>query len=308
MAKNIAVMITTLRKSMPRILFVAVMCAIILTQRDIAQLKTTVAKNDTSNSFISRKTAITCGIAIHSAFAIVLEYRWWWRDNYHAFDFQDEGFLDDYSLGVDKVGHFYISYFYFNALYNVMKWGGYDESTTMWVSVIVPALYAISLEIGDGFSQYEFAPDDLLANSLGLGYAVLNAKYPYLNNFKFKWSYIPTEKYRGRLNYPITNDYDGHIYWLSFKIHNLLPELIKQYWPKFLNLAIGYGSQNASMGSSGPMKRKFAIALDYNLAELPLNGDTWDSLKNIFDLFHFPAPGLRYIEGERPQFKPLLLN
>lgn len=80
-------------------------------------------------------------------------------------------------MGVDKVGHIYTSYLYFNPLYNVMKWGGYDESTTMWVSVIVPALYAISLEIGDGFSHYEFAPDDLLANSLGLGYAVLNTQY-----------------------------------------------------------------------------------------------------------------------------------
>ncbi len=55
----------------------------------------------------------------------------------------------------------------------------------MWVSVTIPALYAISLEIGDGFSHYEFAPNDLLANALRLGYGVLQRRYQYLDNFTF---------------------------------------------------------------------------------------------------------------------------
>jgi hypothetical protein len=91
-------------------------------------------------------------------------------------------------------------------------------------------------------------------------------------------------------------------------MHNLLPEPAKQYWPKFLNLAVGFGAINASVGSTEPMKRKYVISLDYNLTELPLNGDTWETVKYIFDLLHFPAPGVRNVEGERPQFKPLLLN
>jgi hypothetical protein len=283
-------------------------CGICVFSQSIAQVEDLTTRNDTTSSFFSRKTTLTYGIALHSALAIVLEYKWWWKNDYHPFEEEDEGFLNDYSLGVDKFGHFYISYFYFNALQNLMKWGGYDESTTMWVSVTIPALYAISIELGDGFSHYEFAPDDLVANALGLGYGVLQRRYQYLENFIFKWSYIPTGVYRGRLNYPITNDYDGHIYWLSFKMHNLLPEPVKQYWPKFLNLAVGYGAINASIGSTEPMKRKYAISLDYNLTELPLDGDTWETVKNIFDLLHFPAPGVRNVEGERSQFKPLLLN
>ena len=261
-----------------------------------------------SASFAGRKSAITYGIGIHTVLAIGLEYRWWWQDNYHPFQFEIEGFFDDYSLGVDKAGHFYTSYFYFNALYNTMKWGGYDESTTMWVSIVIPALYAVSLEIGDGFSNYKFAPDDILANSLGIGYGVLQKKYPVLNNFIFKWSYYPAGKYAAGLSHSLSNDYDGHIYWLSFKVDHLLPPSFQGCWPKFLNLAIGYGAKNVSQGSEGPMTRKFAVSLDYNLTELPLTGDTWEAIKNIFDLLHFPAPGVRIIDGERAQFKPLLLN
>ena len=291
-----------------RSILILLICGICLCNRCSAQLEDTTAKNDTAAGLFSRKATLTYGIAIHSALAIILEYKWWWHNDYHPFEIEDEGFLDDYSLGVDKFGHFYTSYFYFNALQNLMRWGGYDETTKLWVSVSIPALYAISLEIGDGFSHYEFAPDDLLANALGLGYGILQRKYRYLDNFIFKWSYIPTGEYRGRFNYPITNDYDGHIYWLSFKMHNLLPEPVKQYWPKFLNLAVGYGAVNASVGSTMPMKSKYAISLDYNLTELPLEGETWETVKNIFDLLHFPAPGVRNVQGERPQFKPLLLN
>ena len=291
-----------------RILFVFFACAMVLPQRGIAQLGTTATESDSAYSMMSRKTAITIGVGVHSALAIVLEYKWWWKGNYHPFTIQREGFWNDYSLGVDKFGHFFTSYFYFNALYNTLRWGGYDESTTMWVSVVVPALYAISLELGDGYSMYQFSPDDLLANSLGLGCAVLQVKHPFLKNFLFKWSYYPLGKRYAGLHNPPSNDYDGHIYWLSFQVHNLLPESVKGYWPRFLNLAVGYGSKNASLESTGPMKRKFAVSLDYNLTELPLNGETWNAIKNIFDLIHFPAPGIRNIEGERPQFKPLLLN
>lgn len=292
-----------------RCLIVSVLiCVIAFSERASSQAEDLTVKEDTTQSFLSRKTAITIGVSVHSALAIVLEYHWWWRGNYHPFRFEVEGFLNDYSLGVDKAGHFYTSYFYQNALYRTMRWGGYDESTAAWVSVVVPVLYATSLEIGDGFSIYQFSPDDLVANFLGITYGALQLKYPVLRDFNFKWSYYPAGKYAASADHPLSNDYDGHIYWLSFRLHNLLPESMKPYWPKFLNLAIGYSAKNASLESIGPMKRKFAISLDYNLTELPLTGETWETIKNIFDLLHFPAPGVRYIEGERPQFKPLLLN
>lgn len=261
-----------------------------------------------STSILSRRNIVAGSVAVHSALAIVLEYRWWWRGNYHPFSVQFEGFFGDYSRGVDKAGHLFTSYFYFHALYNTMRWGGYDESTTMWVSLVVPALYALSLEIGDGYSTYQFAPDDLMANVLGLGYGYLQTRYPYLKNFNFKFSYFPTAAHPLTLAHPISNDYDGHIYWLSFGMHDLLPQRIEDFWPRFLNLAVGYGAKNASLGSTGSITRKFAVALDYSLTELPLSGETWETIKNIFDLLHFPAPGVRSIEGERAEFTPLLLN
>ena len=264
-------------------------------------------RDTTSSSILTRKSLITTGIIAHTAFTFALEYKWWWQGNYHPFGFVNEHFWHDYSLGVDKMGHFYTHHVYFHALYQLLDWGGYDESTVWWGSVTIPALYGLSLEIGDGYSSYLFSPEDLIADFLGIGYGVLQVKYPYLNNFKVKWSYYPSS-HLNTFNHPFSEDYDGHIYWVSANVHDLLPASLQGYWPRFLNIAVGYGGKNISNDDSGPLRRKLAIALDYNLMTIPLNGETWDRVKYIIDLFHLPAPGVKMIQDEHPQVKPLLLN
>ena len=101
-------------------------------------------------------------------------------------------------------------------------------------------------------------------------------------------------------------------------MHNLLSESAQAYWPKFLNLSIGYGGENIygrppwapgpEIVSSGTPARKFVISLDYNLSSLSTTTDTWTALKHIFDLFHYPAPAVRFVQGKSPVFKPFLLN
>jgi hypothetical protein len=289
-----------------RLFLAAIFCTIFLGSSS-AQLLNPPEQGDTTRSLLTRKNVITAGIVAHTAFTFVLEYKWWWEGNYHPFGFVQEGFLNDVALGVDKFGHFYTHHVYFHALYNILKWGGYDESMVLWASTIVPALYGLSLEIGDGYSSYLFSTEDLVADLLGIGYGLLQVKHPFFNNLKIKWSYFPVVHVNS-FDHPFSEDYDGHIYWLSANVHNLLPESAQNYWPRFLNVAVGYGGKNISAGSEGPKLRKLAIALDYNLIVLPLNGETWDPIKNIIDLFHFPAPGVRIIETEPAEIKPVLLH
>ena len=55
----------------------------------------------------------------------------WWQGRAHPFNFYNEGWFNDYSLGVDKAGHTFASYFYFHTFHNVMLWGGYDPSAAL---------------------------------------------------------------------------------------------------------------------------------------------------------------------------------
>ena len=260
---------------------------------------------------------MTYGLVAYTAASFYVEYKWWWEGNYHHFVFQNEGFWNNYSLGVDKFGHFYISYLYFNLTYEILRWAEYDEETALWIAVSIPALNALSIEIGDGFSNYNFSGVDLAANMLGIGYGYAQNKFPFLQNFKFKWSYYPSGHIPLDGQFRITDDYDGHLYWLSVNVHNLLPESVQPWWPKFLNVAAGYGGTNIygrpkRVGTPilpvGKRERKWAVSLDYNISEIPLSGSVWNTLKSMLDNFKFPAPGVERIGSESVRVKPLILN
>lgn len=258
---------------------------------------------------------IVGGLIAQQAASLYLEYKWWWEDNYHPFVIGNDGGFNNYSLGIDKVGHFYTSYMYSNLLYELMKWGDFEENTCLWVSTSLPFVWALSIEIGDGFSSYEFSSRDLMANSLGIAYGLAQRKIAYLQNFKFKFSYFPGQYYREQ-NYKgwsLTADYDGHIYWMSTDVHGILPEKAKGFWPKYLNLSVGYGVTNYSEsyyygGPTYELQREFFIGLDYNLGAIGVKNKTSKTLLNMVDYYHFPAPGVKKTGEGNWQFKPLILN
>ncbi len=266
---------------------------------------------------IERKPIMKYGMIAYSAASFYVEYQWWWKGNYHPFIYENDGFWNNYSFGVDKFGHFYISYFYFSAVYELMLWAEFDERDASLIAFLMPFSHALSIEIGDGFSTFAFSGPDLAANVLGIGYGLLQRNVPYFQHFKFKWSYYPSGIIPFDGKFRITDDYDGHIYWLSLDVHNIIPSSIREYWPRFLNLAVGYGGKNISgrpqligdpISSPGAPNRKWAVSLDYNLSSLEINNDVLNVVKNIVDYFKFPSPGIKIIENEQRQLKPLLVN
>ncbi|MFA6542647.1 MAG: DUF2279 domain-containing protein [Bacteroidota bacterium] len=273
----------------------------------------TEAKKDSMFWFMKRKDFATYTTVLWSTGAVFMEFQWWWKDDFlykkHAFRLKSDGYLNNYSLGVDKLGHMYGSYLIFHTTYDFLRWADFDDRTALWTAVAVPAAHALAIEIADGFSKWAFSPPDLVFNSAGIVYGALQTEYPILRNFNIKWSYYPSASGgTGDPDWGPASDYSGHIYWLSMNVHDLLPEKAQPYWPRFLNLAVGMGADNVSFGDTGPKKRKFAVSLDWNMTELPLTGDTWDVLKNLVDKIHFPAPGIRFVEGEKTEGKVLLLH
>jgi hypothetical protein len=262
---------------------------------------------------LHRKDVATYGTIAWSLAAVSLEFQWWWNDSYyykqHAFRVQSDGYFYNSSYGVDKLGHAYASYLIFHLTYDFMKWADFDENTAVWSAIAVPATHAIAIELGDGFSKWAFNFPDLVFNSSGLVYGLLQVKYPYLNNFNYKWSYFPSAS--GGTKDPDwgpASDYSGHIYWISMDVHNILPEPAKGYWPKYLNLAVGLGARNVSYAEYGLKKHKFAVGLDWNTNAILPDGDTWQIFKNLINKVRLPAPGVKFYSGEPATAKALLLN
>ena len=266
---------------------------------------------------LEKKSIVTYSLLAYSTASLYTEYQWWWKGNYHTFRYENDGFLNNYSLGIDKIGHFYTSYFYFTAVYEVMRWAEFDDDMILIGAIAMPLSHAVSIEIGDGFSTYAFSGVDLAANLLGIGYGVLQHSVPFLQNFTFKWSYYPSGIIPLDNAFRLTDDYDGHIYWLAWNVHGTLPDSWKDYWPQYLNLAIGYGGKNVSgrpiwignpISSPGPSERKFAISLDYNIRAFDVGQGFFKTIRNVIDRFHFPAPGVKITNTNSTAFEPILLN
>ncbi|MCC6398540.1 MAG: DUF2279 domain-containing protein [Bacteroidetes bacterium] len=237
----------------------------------------------------ARKIVATGAVGGILAGSLIGSYFDWWKDANEPFHFRDDGLFNNYSLGIDKVGHAYTSYFYFHTFRNVMEWGGYDQSTAFWWAAGTSAFFAVSIEIGDGFSPFGFSVGDLGFNMAGLGYGMLQTKIPFLQNFKLKWSYVPQDGYRWPPRF--TEHYDAHIYWLAFNVHRLLPESLSGYWPECIQLAIGYGVDDRQT------RREMFIGLDLNLGVFGFTQPELRLLERTVDLFHVPMPGVKFTEG-----------
>jgi len=246
--------------------------------------------------FTGRKilaTAVVSGL-------LVVSLKWcydsWWRDSGRTFHFVSQDWLNGYARGIDKVGHFYTSYFYFHLFRNIMLWGGYEPSTADWWALGSTAFFAVVVELGDSFTpQYGFDYQDLTFNFGGIAYGFLQARIPFLRNFNFKWSYVPNDGYRFPVR--LVEHYDDHTYWLTCNLNNLLPKSLEPYWPDFLQPAIGFGVDD------NWTKREFLIGFDLNLEELlHTENEDWLLVEKTVNKFHIPAPAIKFTEQKAPRY------
>lgn len=242
-------------------------------------------------------TGMAGGILVGS---LVSSYFDWWKDTAEPFHLVDDGLFGNYSLGIDKVGHAYTSYFYFHTFRNVMLWGGYEPSAAFWLAAGSSAFFALSIEIGDGLSPYGFSVYDLAFNMGGLGYAMAQVAFPFLRNFSLKWSYVPEDGFRWPPHF--TDHYDAHTYWLTINVHNLLPRDWRTYWPEFIQLAIGYGVDERQT------KREAVIGLDLNLDAFTVENGDCRLLQQTANLIHLPAPAVKFTETKKPRWYGLQWN
>ncbi len=256
-------------------------------------------------TFLSRKNISIIALSGVYATTLIASYSMWWRDGNRSFSFykspDGQGWLNDsYTRGIDKIGHFYTSYFLYKLSHNLLEWGGYPETNSKEIAAALSLGLGIIVEVGDGFSKYGFDYQDLVFNTMGLGYAYLQEVFPVLENFNFKWSYIPTQNFHFPPN--LTSTYYAHIYWLTADVHNLLGNSPMNVWPDFLQVGIGFSiSEN--------LEREYILGFDFDLNKIFSTKDKdWNLLINTANMLHIPAPGNKYSIDKKPEYKLLILN
>lgn len=259
------------------------------------------SNNDTSffKKWITPKRAVIGGIILQQASSSIIEYYWWWHERGQPFNINNDGFWNNYSLGMDKLGHAYISYMATHSIYEAMNWAGFTEKTSFYTSLGVSFFWALSIEMGDAHTVWGFSNTDLAANMLGIGYAVLQQKVPVLNNFNFTFSYFPSRYFMNGdgQNWSLTSDYDGHCYWLNVNVSELIPKRSRIKWPSYFNVSIGYSTYSNVQDGILNRSRQLNAGFAFNLNHWRPENKGAKAIKNVIRYIQLPGPGVSIMNG-----------
>jgi hypothetical protein len=247
---------------------------------------------------ISSGTLATFGGALLAlATTITLYQQGWYADStVGPFNFKVDW---DYSEQFDKLGHTFGGWMSAYCSYEAFIASGLSkDDAALWGS-IGGLFFQTFMEVQDGFhTTYGFDWTDQAANTLGAAYFYAQQEIPSLQNFNLKWSVGTSGRDAAREaaqmhSRLIVDDYDRQNVWLSAKVHNLLPEEARPYWPRWLQLAVGYGVKDVELNGYEAYRTLY-LSLDYDLvALLPDMGSFGNWLVQGINNFHLPAPALQ---------------
>lgn len=231
---------------------------------------------------------------------------WWKSDSNYINDGSFNVVQDNtYARNIDKIGHAYGAALISHFISAGLEASNFDEEKAVWVGGLSGLAMQLYVEIQDGYApidkitqkpKWGFSPGDAISDVLGASYFVARYYFPVLNNFQLRASYFPSKELRNgdKPDNNISDDYEGQKMWLAFRMKNLLPKSISEYWPSFLMLSVGYfvsGIGDYSYEKS--IKQNYYLAFDIDVETIPLYGKFWSFIKNTLNYLHFPMPGIK---------------
>lgn len=226
---------------------------------------------------------------------------WWSGERAPHFFFHadwDQEFRDQ-----DKFGHMLGGYHLARFGHAGLRAACVGQKKAIIWSAAYAAAFQLQIEIFDGmYKKYGFSYADMIANTAGQSFAVMQELHPALRAIKPTISYHRTRAMRNTANGTITSelrpslDYSGQTYWFSADMNQLLPDGAKRYWPAFIRFSVGHAPTDwidSSTGSPIRAKRKILLSLDLDPEKLPGNAPWWKSVKHTLSYYRFPAPALQ---------------
>ena len=277
-------------------------------------------------------TAATTGAVLYTGTIIALNDAWYKdypRTSFHTFDDSGEW------LQMDKAGHAFSAYTLADWSYGVLRWTGMPRRNAIWAGMGASMLFMTSLEVLDGHSsQWGFSWSDMAANTAGAGIwglqqAVWNEQRIRLKLSAHHQDYpddpiygIPggatSLRHRADDLFGVSvverllKDYNAQTIWLSGNISAFLsPE---GRFPKWLNIAIGYGADNVFGGRSNtwmegdntfslsaeeyPRYRQWYVGPDIDLSRIRTRSKPLRFFLGMLNVIKFPAPALVFSREE----------
>jgi hypothetical protein len=231
---------------------------------------------------------------------------------------------------MDKAGHAFTAYMFSRYAFAGLRWSGLKRPAARYTALGVANLLQSTIEVMDGFSaEWGFSWSDMGANLSGsLLFTAQDIAWkeqrillkvsndlrgvpdvPVFNGAGAEGNlgYVVRERLGTNVFERYLKDYNAQTIWMSFNPKAFLP---KSKLPVWLNVAVGYGSENVygaygNVWSEGGQNFRFPeeryrqvfLSPDVYFSRIPTK-KRWVRLAlGILDSFKFPAPALEFSEG-----------
>lgn len=137
--------------------------------------------------------------------------------------------------GADKLGHFWFTYTFSDALSALYQSYGYDAEKAYRYGALSSWAVQTAMELGDACSTSQgFSWEDTVANTLGALSSVVMYKFPELDRkIDFRMEYVFNVKIEG-----IFDDYSNHFYSIALKLDGF--DSLEETFLKYFELHVGY--------------------------------------------------------------------
>lgn len=270
---------------------------------------------DTNNVHKGRLWAVAGAHAAFWAGSYIALNKAWYADypkqSFHFFNDNREW------NQMDKAGHVITTYQFSTISASLWRLTGLSDKTSAWLGGASGIAYQSIIEIQDGFSsEWGFSWGDMVANVGGAALYVAQELGWKEQRILIKLSYWPydydspellarrNELFGKSLSERLLKDYNSQTIWVSANLKSFLPST---NLPKWLNVAVGYGSDGLLGGfenkwtdkqgvpynrSDIPRIRQFYLSPDIDLTKIKTNSKFLRIVLSVVNIVKIPAPAL----------------
>ena len=243
-------------------------------------------------------------------------YKGYPRSGFHFFNDMGEW------KQMDKAGHIFSAYFIGKYSREMWRWSGLPQKKQIWIGGLSGFAYQSVIEVLDGYSSgWGFSWGDMGANAIGSALLIGQELAWNEQRIQLKFSAHPinyddpilqekADQLFGTTFWERTlKDYNGQTYWLSVNLYSFNKN---SHLPKWLNIALGYGSKGMLGGRDNTWTDNLGIKHDYShlqrvrqlylspdidFTKIPTHRKGIKVLFQVLNMIKFPAPALE-INGE----------
>ncbi len=291
---------------------------------------------------------ITSGVAAagYVGVSLLLDKLWYAdyaRSPLHSFDDSHEW------SQMDKTGHLFTTYFESKWASSIYGWTGIRHKNAVLLGAATGMLFQTTLELMDGYSaEWGFSWSDVAANTAGATLFTAqelawneqrillkissHGRNPDLYNQRIYSVNNPavsttlgarSDDLYGNGKNPFEQtlkDYNTLTMWTSVNIWSFLPNREESKFPKWLNVAVGYGAENLYKGASEygwkdkngnqfqlspteyPRYRQIYLSPDIDLTKIPVKNKVLKTLLAGLNILKFPLPTVEFTTTGNVQF------